>query len=130
MPCCALAACIVGQLLLAIGVVRGALFGGSARVSAANPAVEWRLDPGASPATSRLLRPERPARWSRRAVAAVVTLEVAIVLGLAYGVVEHLGHRDDPEHAGHAHRTERSTLASSADLVDPGAATGAHPAHD
>jgi hypothetical protein len=111
MPCCAFAACIVGQLLLGFGALKRALFGddGSA---ARNAAVEWRLDSPVSP-------PLDPApRWaalrSRRALgglALAAALELLIVLGAVYGVIEHLGHGKG--HAAHVHAAAGAVPAAA-----------------
>jgi hypothetical protein len=106
MPCCAFAACIVAQLLLGVSAIKRAIFGrggGDCR----NLAVEWRRDSSAAPSLD--LAPP-PARWllgrrSLRGLALAAVLEVVIVLGAIYGVVEHLGH--GAGHSGHAHRAER-----------------------
>jgi hypothetical protein len=94
MPCCAFAACIVGQLFLAFGAVKRALFGGAPYgIAARNAGVGWRLDSPAAPSLGSA------PRWawlrSRRAVggfAFPAALELLVILGAVYGVMEHLGH--------------------------------------
>jgi hypothetical protein len=107
MPCCAFAACIVAQLLLGVRAMKRAIFGQRAGESAArNLAVEWRLDPVAAPSSD--LAPAFAAgflsRRSLRGLALAAALEIVIVLGAIYGVVEHLGHGGG--HSEHAHRVE------------------------
>lgn len=101
MPCCALAACIIAQFILAFHAMKRTLFGppeGEAR----NAAVEWRL--ALQDAPSPVADP-RPAWWrSRRAVgglALAVAVELLLVVGGIYVVIEHFGHG-----AGHAAHTE------------------------
>ena len=109
MPCCAFAACIVAQLFLGVRAIKCAIFGRVAGESTArNLAVEWRLD-SVAPVSLDLAPP--PAGWllggrSLRGLALAAALEVVIVLGAIYGVVEHLGH--GAGHSGHAHRAEGS----------------------
>ena len=101
MPCCAFAACILGQLILAFGVAKRALFGRArGGIAARNAAVEWRLDSPAAPSLGTAPR----SAWLQtpRAVgglALAAALELLIILGAVYGVVEHLGH----DEAGHEH---------------------------
>ena len=102
MPCCALAACIVGQFVLAFHALRRALFGAPDETTLRNSAVEWRLDAEAAPS----LAPARRPAWlkSRRAVgglALAAVVELLIVLGGIYGVIEHFGH--GAHHAAHVH---------------------------
>jgi hypothetical protein len=103
MPCCAFAAAIVGQLILAFGAVKRALFGGpQGGVVARNAAVEWRLD---SPARPSLAAAPRFA-WlrSRRAIgglAFAAALELLIIFGAVYGFMEHLGHGTVEGHTAH-----------------------------
>jgi hypothetical protein len=107
MPCCAFAACIVAQLLLGARAIKRAIFGQRAGEAAArNLAVEWRLDSAAA-ASLELAPPSN--RWlmsrrSLRGLALAAALEVAIVFGAIYEVVEHLGH--GAGHSGHVHRVE------------------------
>ncbi len=107
MPCCAFAACIVAQLLLGFRAIKRAVFGPSAgEFTARNLAVEWRLD-SAAPAFLDLVPESRRWLWGRRSLrglALAAALEVVIVLGAIYGVVEHLGHGGG--HTEHAHRVE------------------------
>jgi len=105
MPCCAFAACIVGQLILAFGAVKRALFGADPDgIATRNAAVEWRLDSPAAPSLG-----DAP-RWawlrSRRAIgglALAAALEMLIIFGAVYGIVEHLGHDGAAGHTAHVH---------------------------
>ena len=125
MPCCAFAACIVAQLFLGARAVKWAIFGRGAG-DARNLAVEWRLDSTASPPLDLAIP---SAGWllgrrSLRGLALAGALELAIVLGAVYGIVEHLGH--GAGHSGHAHRAEglgRDRGAEGVTAVDPGAAS-------
>ncbi len=99
MPCCALIAAIFGQFILAYHAMKRALFG----ASEANASVEWRLDSQPVPA---LVADSRPI-WlrSRRAMgglALAAALELLLVFGGFYAIVEHFGH--GAEHAGHVHQ--------------------------
>jgi hypothetical protein len=108
MPCCAFAACIVGQLILLVGAVKGALFGRGA--DPRNTAVEWRLD--AANAVTRSPMPSsagwRPSRGALRGLVLAAALEVAIVLGVIYGVFEHLGHGAHAAASSHVHASSTS----------------------
>jgi hypothetical protein len=106
MPCCALAACIVGQLILGFVAVKRALFGGATDAGEeSNAAVLWRLDSPVEPA----LAPIAGRAWAggRRGVRRLVligAIELVLVLGAAYGVREHFAHHGShAEHAAHAH---------------------------
>jgi hypothetical protein len=106
MPCCAFAACIVGQLILLVGAVKGALFGrGAAVPTARNAAVEWRLDAANVVARNDRLSSAgwRPSRRALRGLALVAALELVIVLGVIYGVFEHLGHGVHVTASPHVH---------------------------
>jgi hypothetical protein len=107
MPCCAFAACIVGQILLGVRAIKRAWFGpGAGEFPTRNATVEWRLD-SAAPASPDLAPESRGWPWGRRSLrglALAAALEVVIVLGAIYGVVEHLGH--GAGHSGHVHRVE------------------------
>ncbi|HSD09401.1 MAG TPA: hypothetical protein VLF14_00325 [Candidatus Binatia bacterium] len=127
MPCCAFAACIVAQLLLAVGAIKRAIFGqGAGESTARNIAVEWRLDSGVAPSLDLA---SASAGWllgrrSLRGLALAAALEVAIVVGAIYGVVEHLGH--GAGHSGHAHRVEGTGLDGGIDgsrALNPDAAS-------
>jgi hypothetical protein len=100
MPCCALAACIVGQLILAFGAIKTLLLGSSKQAVPSNPAVEWRLDERAVTVAAAPAAAWLPNRFRRGLVLAAV-LEVVIVLGALYGVAEHRGHGRDARHRGH-----------------------------
>jgi len=104
MPCCTFAACIVGQLILAFGALKRALFGADADGVARNAAVEWRLDSPAAPS----LDPAPRWAWlrSRRAIgglALAAALEMLIIFGAVYGIIEHLGHGAGAGHTAHVH---------------------------
>jgi len=99
MPCCALIAALFGQLILAYHAMKRALFGASEE----NAAVEWRLDAPRAPALAVAPRPV----WlrSRRAIgglALAAALELLLVFGGAYAIVEHFGGHGS-HHAGHVH---------------------------
>ena len=108
MPCCAFAACIVGQLILLVGGVKGALFGRPA--APRNTAVEWRLDAANALARSPMLSSAgwRPSRRALRGLALAAALELAIVLGVIYGVFEHLGHGAHATASSHVHASSTS----------------------
>ena len=106
MPCCAFAACIVGQIILLVGAVKGALFGRSAAApTARNAAVEWRLDAANAVARSDRLSSAgwRPSGVAVRGLVLAAALELAIVLGVIYGVFEHLGHGAHAAASSHVH---------------------------
>ena len=105
MPCCAFAAAIIGQLILALAAVKRAVLGYPPQgLEARNAAVEWRLDSPAAP----VLAPAPRSHWlgSRRVVGGLVlaaAFELLIILGGAYGLIGHLGHGKGAEHAAHVH---------------------------
>ena len=77
--------------------------------------VEWRLEPVSArrvgpPATSsaRLL-----GRWSLRGLAFAAAIEAAIVLGVAYGLLEHAGH--GAAHSPHDHHADVGHETASID---------------
>ncbi len=95
MPCCAFAAFLFSQLILAVAAVKRIVFGARAETrSQTNAAVEWRLlESGGAAAVSAL----RPALWRPRHLSmAIFTLaaliELALLCGAIYGVGMHLGH--------------------------------------
>jgi hypothetical protein len=104
LPCCAFAAAIVAQLLVGLRVVKRVFFGADEASASRNPAVEWRLQP----VSARLVEPPAPSsarlfgRWSLRGLAFVAAIEAAIVIGVAYGLLEHAGHGEHSSHARHA----------------------------
>lgn len=103
MPCCAFAACVLGQLLLVLRAARRRLFGLPFE-EPRNQAVEWRLD-DAPPASPPVAAPAAW-RWSPRtlgALAAAAAVEIALVLGAAYGVAEHFGLGAGGAHGAHGH---------------------------
>ncbi|HUE38482.1 MAG TPA: hypothetical protein VMR29_03210, partial [Candidatus Binatia bacterium] len=82
--------------------VKRALFGADADAITRNAAVEWRLDSPAAPS----LDPAPRWAWlrSRRAIgglALAAALEMLIIFGAAYGIIEHLGH--GAGHTAHVH---------------------------
>lgn len=103
MPCCALAAVLVGQMLVALGAIRATVLGRSREPAGGNPVVEWRLG-AAEPAPAR--RTANAWLAGRRAFAAVVTIEVALVVGAIYGLTFHLGHDVGHRHAHHAEESK------------------------
>jgi len=84
MPCCALAAFILGQVVIAIDGIKRS-FGIAVSAVPDNPATEWRLGSIAAPPKSSL-------RLGLRWVAVVAIVEVALVAGGAYGLHAHFGH--------------------------------------
>jgi hypothetical protein len=97
MPCCAFAAAVIGQLLLVVRAVKRWLLGESADATR-NAAVEWRLDGG-----SPIIETPRVSWLASRRVlgglAIAAALEIALVAGAVYGLVDHFGHG----HAAHVH---------------------------
>ena len=79
---------------------------------APNP-VEWRLDSPALAAATRVSWLRSPRAIGGLAVAAA--LELAIIIGGAYALIEHLGHDHGAEHAAHAH----TSSSSQNEGVDP-----------
>jgi hypothetical protein len=82
-PCCALAAFILGQVLIGLDGIKR-FFGIAASATPNNPATEWRLN---SIAPQRKSRPRLGVRWA----AVVAILEVALGAGGAYGLRTHFG---------------------------------------
>jgi len=87
MPCCALAAFILGQVLIGLDGIKR-FFGIAASATPTNPATEWRLNGIAPPRKSP---PQLGVRWA----AVVGILEIALVAGGAYGLRAHFGHGHD-----------------------------------
>ena len=87
MPCCALAAFILGQVLISLDGIKR-FFGIAASVAPDNPATQWRLGRVTNPRKS-------PLRLGFRWAAVVAILEVALVAGGTYGLHAHFGHRRD-----------------------------------
>ena len=87
MPCCALAAFILGQVLIGLDGIKR-FFGIAASATPNNPATEWRLN---RIAPARNSRPRLGVRWA----AVVAILEIALVAGGAYGLRAHFGHGHD-----------------------------------
>ena len=81
MPCCALAAFILGQALIGLDGIKR-FFGIAASATPINPATEWRLNSIALPRKSR---PRLGVRWA----AVVAMLEIALVAGGVYGLRAH-----------------------------------------
>jgi hypothetical protein len=91
MPCCAFAAFIFGQILLGLHAMRKFLFGASSDAEVAdNPATQWRLG-GVAPISARPANGFRRARGARWFAAAAV-IEMALLLGGAYGLHAHFQH--------------------------------------
>ena len=87
MPCCALAAFILVQVLIGLDGIKR-FFGIAASATPTNPATEWRLNGIAPPRKSP---PQLGVRWA----AVVGILEIALVAGGAYGLRAHFGHGHD-----------------------------------
>ena len=83
MPCCALAAFILGQVLIGLDGMKR-FFGIAASAAPDNSATEWRLGGVTTPRKSSL-------RLGFRWAAVVAILEIALVAGGAYGLRAHLG---------------------------------------
>ena len=87
MPCCALAAFILGQVLIGLDGIKR-FFGIAVSAAPDNPATEWRLGAITS---ARESSPRLSFRWA----AAVAVIEIALVAGGAYGLRAHFGHGHD-----------------------------------
>ena len=87
MPCCAFAAFILGQVILAIGAIKRSVFGASIENSpASNAVVAWSLGQ-ARPA----LTPRRGiAIGHGRIFAAAACIELLLVAGAIYGIASPL----------------------------------------
>jgi len=103
MPCCAFVACLIGQLLVAVGAVRRLL--GLAREDEGerNAAVEWRLGvpavvPLSVPRTGWFRDPR-----ARRGLAVAAAFEILLILGAVWGYREHFGGTDRDHAHHHAH---------------------------
>jgi hypothetical protein len=94
-PCCALAAFILGQVLIGLDGIKR-FFGMAASATPNNPATEWRLNSIAPP---RKWRPRLGVRWA----ALVAILEIALVAGGAYGLRARFG----PGHDSNLAQIER-----------------------
>jgi hypothetical protein len=82
MPCCALAAFVVGQIVIGFDALRRFVLGRSAAERIVpNPSAEWRLFAGQD-SGQRSSRSMRPVRWF--AIAAV--LEAALLVAGAWGI--------------------------------------------
>jgi hypothetical protein len=90
-PCCALAAFILGQVLIGLDGIKR-FFGIAASAPPDNPATEWRFG-GVTTQRKSSLRPGF--RWA----AVVAILEIALVAGGAYGLRAHSGHGHDSNSA-------------------------------
>ena len=84
MPCCALAAFILGQILIGLDGIKRFL-GIAVAATPDNPATEWRLGS---------ITPQRKSssRLGFRWAAIVAVIEIALVAGGAYGLRAHFGH--------------------------------------
>ena len=87
MPCCALAAFILGQVLIGVDGIKR-FFGIAASATPNNPATDWR--PNSIPPARK-----SPLRLGVRWAAVVAILEIALVGGGAYGLRAHFGHGHD-----------------------------------
>jgi hypothetical protein len=87
MPCCALAAFIVGQVIIGLDGIKR-FFGIAPSAILDNPATEWRL--GSVPAPRK-----SPRRLGLRWATVVAAIEIALVAGGAYGLHAHFGHGHD-----------------------------------
>src|SRR5581483_11375771 len=89
MPCCALAAFIVGQIVIGFDAFKRFVLGSrySPREADVNAATDWLLF---SPARGgiRAARPPKPLRW----LAAAAALEIFLTAGAAYALREHRTH--------------------------------------
>ena len=102
MPCCAVAAAIIGQLMLGFGAVKRALFGGDTGAVARNDAVEWRPGAPRSPVIEGAPRWARTRRFGGRGLAVAAVVELLVLFGVVSGVAKYFGHG---EPAGHTHGT-------------------------
>jgi hypothetical protein len=89
MPCCALAAFIVSQIVLGVGAIKKFVLrsGDSLEDAPSNPPTEWRLIGGA-PAPAA---PSRR-RFTVRALAIAGSIEILLAIGAAYGYHLHTHH--------------------------------------
>jgi|GEM_PF-1192023 len=95
MPCCAFAAFLISQLLVALAAVKQFVFRSAASPGTAlvnNAVVEWRLDAQPAPvaAASVCARPtwkRRPAL--RRGLALAALIEAALLAGTLYSARTH-----------------------------------------
>jgi hypothetical protein len=86
-PCCALAAFILGQVLIGLDGIKR-FFGIAPSATPNNPATEWRLN-------SITLPRKSPRQLGVRWAAVVGILEIALVAGGVYGLRAHFGHGHD-----------------------------------
>jgi hypothetical protein len=89
MPCCALAAFVISQIVIGFGAIKRFVLRSDDSLDEAwrNPATEWRLT-GDAPA---LAAPSRR-RLGMRTLAIAASIEILLVLGAAYGYVLHTHH--------------------------------------
>jgi len=83
MPCCALAAFILGQILIGLDGIKRFL-GIAVSAPPDNPATQWRPGAITTPPKSSL-------RLGFRWAAVVAVVEIALVAGGAYGLHAHFG---------------------------------------
>jgi hypothetical protein len=98
MPCCAFAAFLISQLLVALAAIKQLVFRSAARPATAlvsNAVVEWRLgaQPTALAAASAWARPT----WRRRhawgwGLAFAALIEAALLAGTFYSAQTHFAH--------------------------------------
>ncbi len=89
MPCCALAAFVVGQIVIGFDAFKRFVLGAryAPKEPDVNPAAQWLLfAPGRE--ETRAARGLRPLRW----VAAAAALEVVLTAGAAYALRAHRAH--------------------------------------
>ena len=86
MPCCALAAFILGQVMIGLHAFKRFCFGITSEHVADNPATEWRLN-GPPLAPARLPR-RFGLRWTT-----IALVEAVLIAGGAFGFRTHFAHR-------------------------------------
>jgi hypothetical protein len=99
MPCCALAAFIIGQIVIGFDAFKRFVLGrpiGQEEIKN-NPASEWLLfgGSGAAEVSAPALRIKMPIRW----IAVAAALEIVLAMGAVYGVRTHRGHMNDASRA-------------------------------
>jgi hypothetical protein len=89
MPCCALAAFIISQIVIGFGAIRRFVLRSDDSLDEAwrNPATEWRLIGGGPAFAAPSSR-----RFGMRTLAMAASIEILLVLGATYGYVLHTHH--------------------------------------
>ncbi|MBI5781162.1 MAG: hypothetical protein HZA65_05805 [Rhodocyclales bacterium] len=95
MPCCAFAAFLISQLLVAVAALKQLVFRSAARPATAlvsNPVVEWRL--GAQPTAVAAASAWAQPAWNRRhalgrGLAVAALIEMALLTGTLYSARIH-----------------------------------------